>query len=80
MIEGAKMVRVTWHDAHSETSWHEVLDIDSDPYVVETVGWLLQSVKPDHVVIAQSVGSDDSIDGVLCIPVGMVVGIKLMGS
>jgi hypothetical protein len=80
MIEGAKMVRVTWHDAHAESSWQELRDIDADPYVVETVGWLIQGIKPDHVVIAQSIGSDDSMDGVLCIPCPMVVGLKILGS
>jgi hypothetical protein len=80
MIEGAKMVCVTWHDAHAESSWQELRDIDADPYVVETVGWLIQGIKPDHVVIAQSIGSDDSIDGVLCIPCQMVVGVKILGS
>jgi hypothetical protein len=80
MIEGAQMVRVTWHDAHSASHWQEVRDIDADPYVVETVGWLLPGTKPDHVVIAQSVGSDDSIDGIVSIPVGVVVALKLLGS
>jgi hypothetical protein len=80
MIEGAKMVRVTWHDAHAESSWQELRDIDAEPYVVETVGWLLHGIKPDHVVVAQSIGSDDSIDGVLCIPCPMVVGLKILGS
>ena len=77
-LEGAKFCEVTWHDAHAESSWQQVRDIDADPYVVKTAGWLLQGVKPDHVVIAQSIGSDENIDGVLCIPVGMVVGIKLL--
>ena len=77
-LEGAKFCEVTWHDAHAESSWQQVRDIDADPYVVKTAGWLLQGVKPDHVVIAQSIGSDENIDGVLCIPVAMVVGIKLL--
>jgi hypothetical protein len=47
---------------------------------VETVGWLLPGTKPDHVVIAQSVGSDDSVDGIISIPVGIVVALKLLGS
>lgn len=78
-LEGAKFCEVTWHDAHAESQWQQVKDIDADPYVVRTAGWLLQNTKEGHVVIAQSIGSDDAVDGVLCIPVGMVVGIKLLG-
>ena len=80
MIEGAKVCIVTWHDAHAEQEWMTVDDIDQEPYVVRTAGWLLPDTKPDHVVIAQSVALDGSIDSVLSIPVGMVVGLKLMGS
>jgi hypothetical protein len=79
-LEGVKFCEVTWHDAHAESSWQQVRDIDADPYVVKTAGWLLQGVKEGHVVIAQSIGADDAIDGVLCIPVGMVVGIRLIGA
>ena len=74
-----KFCLVTWLDAHAESEWQEVRDIDGDPYTVNTAGWLLQDAKEGHVVIAQSIGSDDAVDGVLCIPVGMVVGIKLLG-
>lgn len=79
-IEDAKWCVVTWHDAHAEPDWMTVDDIGTDPYVVKTVGWLIPDSKPDHVVICQSIGSDESIDGVLAIPVGMVVGIKLLAS
>jgi hypothetical protein len=79
-LEGAKFCEVTWHDAHAESTWQQIQDIDDQPYVVRTAGWLIQDIKPDHVVIAQSIGSDDAVDGVLCIPVGMVVGIRLLGA
>ena len=35
------MVIVAWHDAHAETTWCRLDEIDPDPYVVHTVGWLL---------------------------------------
>lgn len=79
-LDGAKVCIVTWHDAHAENEWMELGDIDQDPYVVKTAGWLLPDAKPDHVVIAQSIAHDGSIDSVLSIPVGMVVGLKLLGS
>jgi hypothetical protein len=80
MIDGAKFCVVTWHDAHADSHWQELTDIDDEPYAVQTCGWLLPGAKKDHVVIAQSISCDDSIDGLLYIPVGMVVGMKLLGS
>jgi hypothetical protein len=77
---GASLALVIWHDAHSEDSWSQLTDLDPEPYVVETVGFLLPDAKPGHVVIAQSIGSDDSMDSVLQIPVGMVVSVTTLGN
>jgi hypothetical protein len=53
--------------------------IDREPCVVETVGWLLPDAKPEHLVIAQSrIASDDSFDGILSVPVGMVQAVHLL--
>jgi hypothetical protein len=74
-------VLVTWHDAHSGSeSWVNIKDLDLDPAVVQTVGFLLATSdggKPDHVTIYQS-RNEDNIDHVLHIPVKMVVGIKVL--
>lgn len=74
-------VLIIWHDAHSGSeSWINIKDLDKDPAVVETVGFLLSTVdggKPDHVTIFQS-RNEDSIDHVLHIPVKMVVSIRLL--
>lgn len=75
----ASLAFVVWHDAHSEESWSRLSDLDPEPYIVETVGFLLPDAKPGHVVIAQSIGSDDSIDSVLQIPAGMVVSVTVLG-
>jgi len=75
MIERSR-VMVIWHDAHSiESGWSEIQDIDHSPVVVESLGWLLPDRKADHIVLAQSITSDESIDSVLCIPVEMVKNI-----
>jgi hypothetical protein len=76
---GATFVLVEWHDAHASSQWMNVSEIDKDPYIVQTVGWLLPNAKPDHVVIAQSVSCDEYVDGVLSIPVGMVQKTVLLG-
>jgi hypothetical protein len=74
-------VLVTWHDAHSGSeSWVNIKELDLDPAVVQTVGFLLATSdggKPDHVTIYQS-RNEDNIDHVLHIPVKMVVGIKVL--
>ena len=74
------MVMVTWHDAHAESTWMSVNEIDDEPFVVETVGWLIPDSKPNHLVVGQSIGLDDAIDGVLSIPLGMVVKVQVLSS
>jgi len=75
MIERSR-VMVVWHDAHSaSTGWCEIGDIEDSPVVVESLGWLLPDRKAAHIVLAQSMTSDESIDSVLCIPVAMVKNI-----
>lgn len=73
-------VLVVWHDAHSDNAggWCELDDLSTEPCVVETIGWLLADRKPDHVVVAQSITSDDALDSVLCIPVGMVRSLHVI--
>lgn len=73
-----EIVKVTWHDAHAENEWQDTSQIDSEPFVVVTVGWLIPNIKPNHIVIAQSIGDDDAVDGVLSIPLGMVVSKEIL--
>ena len=80
MTEGYKhtMVLVIWHDAHSvSTGWMQTSDIEPDPAVVHSVGWLLPDTKPNHMVIAQSY-IDESSDHILAIPLKMVEQIKIL--
>lgn len=79
--ERQQMVLVVWHDAHSEETagWLDPSEIDRAPCVVQTVGWLLTDAKPEHIVVAQSViiGSGE-VDGVVCVPVGMVQRVQIL--
>jgi len=77
-LSDAKIVELTWLDAHAENAWMDIEELDQEPYIVRTIGWLMTDAKPDHVVVAQSIGVDHSVDGVLCVPVGMVVKIKIV--
>lgn len=72
-----KAVKVVWHDAHDQSeTWIDPSDIDSEPYAVTSVGFLIPDRKPAHVVIAQSASADGSLDNVLAIPLGMVQTIE----
>jgi hypothetical protein len=72
-------VVVVWHDAHDEADgWMHVDDIDDEPCVVETIGWLLPACKDGHVVVAQSMTSDDMINNVIAIPCGMVRSMRVV--
>jgi hypothetical protein len=67
-------VLVVWHDAHTEDGWNYLEAVDSEPYVVRSVGFLVPNAKPGHVVLVQSRSvHDGQIDGLLAIPAGMVV-------
>ena len=76
---GYKPVIIDWHDAHAYSEhWTTLEEIDEEPCLVRTAGWLLPDAKPGHVVIAQSYSSLEGIDCVLCIPVAMVVKTQLL--
>lgn len=78
MIARTKVL-VVWHDAHDEVDgWTHVDDIDDDPCIVETVGWLLPARKDGHVVVAQSITNDDMVDNIIAIPCGMVRSMRVV--
>jgi len=73
------IVRISWHDAFAlNSSWMVISDIDDEPCLVESVGFLLADAKKGHVVISQSWNSEEGIDSVLAIPVAMVVKTELL--
>jgi hypothetical protein len=78
LLNDATLAIVTWHDAHAESEWQDITTLDQQPYEVKTVGWIIPNAKPGHVVVVQSISTDDSCDGVLCIPVGMVVNTQVV--
>jgi len=68
-----KMVLIVWKDAHAGESWGHIDNIDNEPYLVRSVGWLIDKAKRGHVTIAQSLGDGGHIDHILYIPKGMIV-------
>ena len=69
-----QLIQVTWHDAHSVSeTWTTKEDLDKEPCIVTSIGYLIASVKANHVVISQSVIVDDNhVDHVIAIPHGMI--------
>jgi len=70
-----KRCEVIWLDAHQGTTatWHSLSDeIEQDPVVVVTLGFLMEDAKPGHVVVAGSLTSDDDVSDITCIPRAMV--------
>jgi hypothetical protein len=77
-------VLVIWKDAHSiaEADWADLESvIDKDPYLVQTVGFLIEEHrgKPGHVTVFQSYTPDGDVDGILCIPREMVQSLAFVG-
>jgi len=84
-VSNLPIVIVEWDDAHSDPgTWLTLEEIEQEPCRVSTVGLLITSAKPDHVVVAQSVhslGQDDfepHYDSLICIPVGMVRSMRVV--
>ena len=72
MTQKFDLVCVTWHDAHADSRWIEITEIDDEAYLVTSVGYLVPKAKKGHVSLAQSFGADGFVDSVLHIPRGMV--------
>lgn len=74
------IVAVKWRDAHADPigTWTNLDELeDCGPYHVISVGFLLPSVKADHVSVAQSLDPEENIDTILHIPVKMVEEVVL---
>jgi len=78
MMSKFDLVCVTWHDAHADSRWIEVTEIDNEPYLVTSIGYIVTKAKKGHVSLAQSFGADGFVDSVLHIPRGMVVSSTII--
>ena len=69
-----RLVLVIWHDAHSidNDEWHDLDELEDDPCIVKSVGWLLSRPNARHVCLGQSLTDDGAVDNVLFIPRRMV--------
>lgn len=70
---------VEWRDAYSyNEQWKAVDEIDQEPIIVQSVGFLMPEAKEGYVVIAQSDDGEGELDGFLFIPSGMVIRIQVV--
>lgn len=69
-----EFVTVIWCDAHAVTdSWTPIEELDRKECLVESTGLWIRDGKPGHIVLAQSmISEEETVDGVLAIPTGMV--------
>jgi hypothetical protein len=44
-LSDAKIVELTWLDAHAENDWMDIDELDKEPYIVRTIGWLMPDAK-----------------------------------
>jgi hypothetical protein len=59
---------VRWLDAHDDAhTWTPIDELDTEPRLIETCGWLLDDVTPGHLVVALSVDGD-RVGSVIHIP------------
>lgn len=72
---------VKWFDAHSDHSWVDITTVEDEPYVVTSVGLLLDNKKTGHITLSQTVGPDGvHHDHVIHIPSAVVVSINRIDS
>jgi len=70
---------VEWRDAYSyNEQWKAVDEIDQEPIIVQSVGFLMPEAKEGYVVIAQSDDGEGELDGFLFIPSGMVIRLQVV--
>ena len=66
-------VEVEWTDAQGgPVHWHTTDELDGEPLVCRTRGWLVEHDKPGYLTIAQTVTSNGTLDNTIHIPHAMI--------
>ena len=71
------LIEVHWEDAMTTHGWEEEAEIESEPPIVVTVGFLIKETEKAYVV-ASTVGGDQTSNSRIIIPKGMVKFSKLL--
>lgn len=72
------IVVVEWRDAYSFDDWRAADQMDNEPVVCCSVGFLLPNHCDGYVVIAQSDDGQGEMAAYLFIPVGMVERLRVV--
>lgn len=74
-----KTVLVHWLDAHDETdTWVDVKEIEKDPCIITSIGFVIENGKPNHLTLAQSYSDELLYNNIIYIPNGMVVDTTII--
>lgn len=70
-------VLVKWLDAHDENdTWISDFEIEKEPCVITSIGFIVPKGKPNHVTLAQSYSDELLYNNIIYIPDAMVVEVK----
>jgi hypothetical protein len=80
VVKRGTLVLVTWLDAHAESGWGPVKDVDIKPDTVLSVGWVISHTDVAIVIAAdvdvEALGRKKDVNRTMLIPIGMVLGIR----
>ncbi|MCA2570648.1 hypothetical protein [Microcystis sp. M42BS1] len=71
------LIEIHWEDAATTHGWEEESEIDYEPPIVITVGFLIKETDKAYVV-ASTVGGDKTSNSRIIIPKGMVRFSKML--
>jgi len=72
------IVLVEWADAYEVSDWTSPDELDQEPVIVQSIGFLLPEYKENYVVICQSDDGQGELDNYLFIPAGMVIKLHVV--
>lgn len=72
------IVLVEWADAYEVSDWTNPDELDQEPVIVQSIGFLLPEYKENYVVICQSDDGQGELDNYLFIPAGMVIKLHVV--
>ena len=78
-----ELIKINWIDAFSEARWMRVDEAEEwgeDPYIIESIGWVVKETE-DYIVLAASASwSDDKVSSMTAIPVVCIKSREIIKS
>ena len=73
-----KAYRIRWRDAKTSHGWREKDDINLEPFVCETLGFLVQQDKRNITVAASYCKANETYAEIVTIPVECIISKKVV--